>query len=117
MKLKRLNIENKRAARGPNIAIAHADKPAHRPLSKFIFGVCLLAYFCWAILQPRAAFKGLFATAAWISVAYAILRLAAIFTSKPEDYGLAELTEDLPIYTVLVPLFHEAQMVPQLMEA
>ena len=116
MQLKRLNTENNRTASGPNIAIAHADKPAHRPLSKIIFGLCILAYLTWAVFQPRAAFKGLFATAAWISVAYAILRLVAIFTSKPEDYGLAELTEDLPIYTVLVPLFHESQMVPQLME-
>ena len=116
MKLNQEKQHLNKAVHGPNIAIAHADKPAHRPLSKIIFGACLLAYLGWAILQPRAAFKGLFATAAWISVAYAILRLVAIFTSKPEDYGLAELTEDLPIYTVLVPLFHESQMVPQLME-
>ena len=116
MELEQDKQEENKAAHGPNTAIAHADKPAHRPLSKIIFGVCLLAYLGWAILQPREAFKGLFASAAWISVGYAMLRLAAMLTAKPEDYGLAELSEDLPIYTVLVPLFHEAQMVPQLMD-
>ena len=53
---------------------------------------------------------------AWVSVLFACVRLAAIFTSKPDDHGVAELTDDLPIYTVLVPLFHEEQMIMQLME-
>ena len=111
-----LNTENHEVARGPNVSLSRADVPAHRPLSKIIFGLCILAYLSWMLIQPRAAFKGLFASVAWISVFYAILRLAAILTDKPVDYGLAAESEDLPLYTVLVPLFHEAQMVPQLMD-
>jgi cellulose synthase/poly-beta-1,6-N-acetylglucosamine synthase-like glycosyltransferase len=94
--------------------IGHADAPAYRPVSNSIFILCILAYFLWFVLQPRAAFKALFATMAWVSVAYAMFRFFAICTSKPKDYGLAELSDDLPIYTVLVPLFHEAQMVEQI---
>lgn len=96
--------------------LGHADKAAYRPVSKLIFALCILGYLGWAIIQPRAAFKGLFAGAAWISVFYALLRLAAILSFKPKDYGLMDMSNDLPIYTVLVPLFHESQMVPQLMD-
>jgi len=52
---------------------------------------------------------------AWVSVAFALIRLLASFSPKPKDHGLAPLSEDLPNYTVPVPLFHEAQMVEQLM--
>jgi len=95
-------------AHGETYAIGSADAPAHRPVSNLILILCILGYCLWFVLQPRAAFKGLFATMAWVSVIYAMFRLFAICMSKPEDYGLAELSDDLPIYTVLVPLFHEA---------
>ena len=110
--------KNREAKAGflPAANLCHADKAAHRPVSKLLFALCILAYLAWAVLQPRAAFKGLFASAAWISVFYAGLRLAAILTAKPKDYGLTDLTDNLPIYTVLVPLFHESQMVAQLMD-
>ena len=95
--------------------LGHADVAAHRPVSNAILILISLAYLIWLLLQPREAFKGLFATMAWVSVLFAMIRLCAIFTPKPKDHGLAEMSDDLPPYTVLVPLFHEAQMVGQIM--
>ena len=103
------------AGRHTKASLGHAHVAAYRPVSKIILGLCFLAYISWVVLQPRAAFKGLFATAAWISVIYAMLRLTAILIRKPKDCGLLALSDDLPIYTVLVPLFHESQMISQLM--
>ncbi len=106
---------DKRSEAGIGFEIGHADRAAHRPISNGIMVACGLAYLVWFLLQPREAFKGLFATMAWVSVIFAMFRLAAILTAKPKDHGCVELSEDLPIYTVLVPLFHEVQMIEQLM--
>jgi len=51
-----------------------------------------------------------------ISVAYACLRLMACATPKPQEMVIST-SDDWPFYTVLVPLFHEANMVGQLMSA
>jgi len=51
-----------------------------------------------------------------ISVIYAALRLTACFAQKPNT-SENEPIESWPFYTVLVPLFREANMVPQLMTA
>ena len=95
--------------------LGHADVAAYRPVSNALFIICIMAYFAWLCVQPRDAFKSLFAGMAWLSVLFAMVRLTAILTPKPKDTGLAKLTDDLPIYTVLVPLFHEVQMIDQLM--
>ena len=95
--------------------LGHANVAAYRPVSNAFMILCALAYLIWLILQPREAFKSLFATMAWISVIFAAFRLVAILTPKPKDHGAAEIAEDLPVYTVLVPLFHEQQMVAQIM--
>lgn len=95
--------------------LGHAQFPAKRPLSNSLLICCVFAYLIWLFLLPRDAIKGLFATMAWISVGFAGLRLSACFAAKPQDHGLAEISPDLPIYTILVPLFHEAQMIEQLM--
>ncbi len=100
---------------GSNYKIGFADKPAYRPVSNAILWLCLFGYIVWFFLQPRAAFKGLFAAMAWVSVVFAMIRLLAICSSKPKDHGLVQQSDDLPIYTVLVPLFHEVQMVDQIM--
>ena len=51
-----------------------------------------------------------------ISVIYAALRLAACLAQKPKPSQNIAI-DNWPNYTVLVPLFHEANMVPQLMSA
>lgn len=92
----------------------HADRMAYRPVSNGLILAATLAYFIWFMMDWRMAIKTLFSGMAWVSVGYATLRLCAIFTAKPEDHGIAKFSNDLPVYTVLVPLFHEAQMVNQL---
>jgi len=47
---------------------------------------------------------------AWISVAMAVLRLLSCVTPQREPSALL-LHQQLPTYTVIVPLFHEAHMV------
>ena len=51
-----------------------------------------------------------------ISVIYAALRLTACLAQKPKPPKNISI-ENWPFYTVLVPLFREANMVPQLMSA
>lgn len=99
---------------GSSHDLGHADVAAYRPVSNTLLVICILAYFSWLFIQPRQAFKGLFAAVAWISVLFAMLRLAAVLLPKPKDRGLANISNDLPLYSVLVPLFHESQMVEQL---
>ncbi len=100
---------------GKASALSHADQPAWRPISNGLLCLAILAYLIWLFIAPRDAVKGLFAGMAWLSAYYAIARLVAIFTAKPAEYGAANLSKDLPLYTVLVPLFHEAQMIESLM--
>jgi len=98
-----------------NIGLGTAEFAASRPISNTALILCTLAYLIWLVVAPRDAIKDLLAAMAWTSVFFAILRLAACVMSKPKDFGLAEISPDLPIYTVLVPLFHEVQMIEQLM--
>ena len=115
MKTDQTTNHRSKPVRKTTVDLGHADVAATRPVSNAVMILCVLGYLIWLILQPREAFKGLFATMAWLSVLFAMIRLSAVFTSKPKDHGLATLSEDLPIYTVLVPLFHEQQMVAQIM--
>ncbi len=104
-----------REDRGKIRSLGHADKAAWRPLSNGILLGTLGLYIFWFMSDPRVAFKSLFAGMAWLSAGFAVIRLISLLTAKPPHRGLAEVTNDLPHYTVLVPLFHEAQMVDQLM--
>ena len=100
----------------PNIGLGHANVAAKRPLSNGFLFLCTFAFLVSLILIPRDAVKTLLVAMAWVSVGFAGFRLTACFLTKPKNYGLAENASDLPIYTLLVPLFHEVQMVEQLME-
>ncbi len=95
--------------------LGHADRPAWRPISNSFLIIAVTLYLIWLFSDPRTAFKTLFAGMAWLSAGFATIRLMATLKSKPPDYGTEELSGELPPYTVLVPLFHEAQMVDQLM--
>ena len=98
-----------------NIGLGHASLPAKRPFTNGLLVLVIIAFLIWLLLLPREAVKGLLAAMAWVSVGFAGFRLAACLAAKPKDYGVAELSPALPKYTVLVPLFHEAQMIEQLM--
>lgn len=97
------------------ICLGSAQSAASRPISNGLLILCAVSYFLWFILSPRDAVQTLLATMAWLSVAFAVLRLAACFMTKPKAFPEADMSPELPKYTVLVPLFHEAQMVEQLM--
>jgi len=97
------------------LSLGQADVAAKRPISNGLLILCAAAYVIWLLRFPRDALKGLLSSMAWVSVAFSGFRLAACLSSKPKDYGLAKMSPNLPYYTVLVPLFHEVQMVEQLM--
>jgi len=99
------------------INIAWADHPPKRPVSLAISWIIIFGFIIWCIIDVRSAITAIFATMAWVSVIFAMFRLAAILSPKPPDYGHAKLEETLPKYTVLVPLYNEAQMVPHLIES
>ena len=64
----------------------------------------------------HALFGGL-ALTAWISFLFSLLRLAACIAPKPKAFRPETLSDKLPPYTVLVPLYNEANMVRSLMQA
>jgi len=98
-----------------DIGLGLAEFAAKRPVSNGFIILCVISYLLWLLLSPRDAVKNLLAAMAWISVAFAGFRLAACLATKPKDHGIATLSADLPKYTILVPLFHEVQMVEQVM--
>ena len=82
-----------------------------------IISLALLGVFLWGcyLSFSTTVFK-ITSFIAALSVAYACLRFMACATAKPTSKAGAE-PDNWPFYTVLVPLFHEANMVPQLMSA
>ena len=58
---------------------------------------------------------------AWISFLFSLLRFAACLSPKPAPLNMphykADIADNLPQYTILVPLFKEANMVKGLIEA
>jgi len=77
------------------IVLSHANSAACKSFSIILLMLCIIGYLIWLLLLPRDAVKGLLAAMAWLSVGFAGFRLAACL--------------------LLVPLFHEVQMVEQLM--
>ena len=95
--------------------LGRADNTASNPIVTIIAGLLALGYLFWFLFTPKTAFKFALAAMAWVSVIFAWFRLAACCLAKPENYGAEKVSSRLPTYTVLVPLFHETQMVEQLM--
>jgi len=110
-----------------DISLGWANKPPRLIAARVIgfISVMLLVYF-WGLnlAEPnpldwrwtRALFGGL-AFIAWVSFLFSLLRLMACLSPKPEAFTPEVLSDDLPHYTVLVPLFNEANMVRGLMQA
>lgn len=90
--------------RAPNIVIQIISL-----LGLIAFGVGL--FFSWS-----HTLLNITASIALLSVIYAALRLTACILKTPKPPENMEI-DNWPFYTVLVPLFHEANMVPQLMTA
>ena len=92
---------------------------SNRKPNVFIQGLSLVLLISFAIglfYSWSKTLLGLSSLIALISVVYAALRLTASVSHKPNNEIEREL-EEWPVYTVLVPLFREANMVPQLMGA
>ena len=98
-----------------NFGLGLANTAANRPVTNGLLVLSVIAYLVWLVMSPRDAVKNLLAAMAWTSVSFAGFRFAASLATKPKSHGLIDNTPELPKYTVLVPLFHEAQMVVQLM--
>jgi hypothetical protein len=102
------------------------DESAHKVLFQnqkyWIIGV-LLAILAAALVSSVLTFAILFAA---VNIAYFIINPLKIYISvrgfqrsnitciTPEQVSEAK-SEDLPVYTVLVPVFHEAKVLPQVM--
>lgn len=90
-----------------------------------VISVIAIAYISGARLSgfgvtnwtwQRAVFGGL-SLVAWMSFLFSLLRLAACMAPKPAPFTPAAMSDNLPHYTVLVPLYKEANMVRDLMQA
>ena len=81
-------------------------------ISLGVIGLCL--WGCYLSFS-KTLFK-ITSIIAGLSVVYACLRFMASATAKPKPSEAAD-PDVWPFYTVLIPLFHEANMVPQLMAA
>lgn len=81
-----------------------------------ILGVFIL--IACAASAPRSTLTGLTYGFTAIILIHSTLRWAACFTAKPTNsYAAKTIRSHYPPYTVLVPLYHEAHMVPSLMTA
>ncbi len=88
-------------------------------LSRLMFAVGLAAVLVFAIVSPLVYEPLFMPIVGLLLVLPAALRLAAAIVPEPEselDFEMLE-DEELPIYSVLVPLRDEANMVPQLARA
>ncbi|MEP1230613.1 MAG: glycosyltransferase family 2 protein [Litorimonas sp.] len=86
--------------------------------------ICLVALFVvdvalieLPVFNLRNLIFKLLTIMAWVSFIFSGFRLAACLSPKPKAFTPATLANDLPVYTVLVPLFNEANMVSGLMQA
>jgi len=97
-------------------AIGYANDRSANVIIHLICGVILIGAIIFIFLSPYKTLVKITSAMAGMSVAYASLRLMACGTSKPAMTDKLDI-DDWPIYTVLVPLFREVNMVAQLMSA
>lgn len=97
-----------------SLFLRRADKPSSLYL-KAVLGGMLLSLGGVVFFQPLRAILGLFSAIAWLSVWIAGLRFLAIWSNKP---ARAEEIEPAiyPPYSVLVPIYQEANMAARLMD-
>ena len=100
-------------------AISHASDKLSTKLRLSLFTIVLILALC-VIIAPVITLLKLTAFIAWLSVIIGIIRLAACLQPKPKPFEITPDAANEPIkshppYTVLVPLFHEANIVESLM--
>lgn len=97
--------------------ISCACNPPQLFAFRIIYLGLIAAFAALFALDWRVAILGLLTAIAWVSVTFAVLRMAACLSPKPAPFIPTAMNSNLPRYTVLVPLFHEANMVRGLMQA
>ena len=86
--------------------------------ARYGFALAILAMLAMALAAPFIAELWLLPVALALLVGPASIRLAALGTPRPLQAPLHRPPdEELPVYSVLVPLRHEVAMVPQLFAA
>jgi cellulose synthase/poly-beta-1,6-N-acetylglucosamine synthase-like glycosyltransferase len=101
-------------------AIGYANDRSPNVRLHLIGSLILIGIIVFVCLSPYQTLMKITASIASLSVAYACLRLMACLTPKPRCAVKAEgeaAIECWPFYTVLVPLFREANMVAPLISA
>ena len=90
------------------------------PAQGLVLASLILGLGIGLVIAPRgigavahSTFAGLFIAASLIKIATALI--AQTLDAKP--FTLARSDRDLPVYSILVPLYHEAEMAPQIIEA
>jgi len=96
--------------------IGYANNHAPNIVIQILSLITLISLTIGLFLSWSQTLLSLTSTIAIMSVIYAALRLTACIAQKPKPPESPSI-EEWPFYTVLVPLFHEANMVPQLMDA
>ena len=96
--------------------IGYANERRFNIPIKIISFILFIGFAIGLILSWSQTLLNLTGFIAIISVLYAALRFTACLARKPK-LSENKPIEDWPFYTVLVPLFREANMVPQLMAA
>lgn len=88
-------------------------------LQSFIIGVFVASFFVFVFLEPDLLFNGLHVVLSIMYLSFSLLKLSAGFfpianapkiRSHPNE-------EDLPTYTILIALYKEAPIAPQLIKA
>ncbi|WP_051279815.1 glycosyltransferase [Hellea balneolensis] len=96
--------------------IGHADNLSPNFITQLLAFILLVGLAVGIMFSGAKTVLNLTGLIALISVIYAALRLTACLKRKPKMTHDTE-RDEWPFYTVLVPLFHEANMVPHLMGA
>jgi cellulose synthase/poly-beta-1,6-N-acetylglucosamine synthase-like glycosyltransferase len=101
-----------------------ARETAHRFLSRgqaILMVVCLLALAAGLVLQRHATALTCVALAMLFYLLFVGLKIgtwaAAAFYKLPADDVLSSSDPDLPLYTLFVPLYREANMLPKLVDS
>jgi len=100
--------------------IKRANDPISYGLRACLLGILGFILVCFTIAPLSTLLKAT-ALIAWLSVFVGVIRLAACLQPKPQPFQHLSQTSEIsdknyPVYTVLVPLFHEANIVANLMK-
>ncbi|GGF87449.1 hypothetical protein GCM10007301_54180 [Azorhizobium oxalatiphilum] len=95
--------------------LSAASLNVSRRLLPVLLLAMMTAIFAW--LAPRATFLCVEILLSAIFLSGAVLKLGACFIPAPRDVPLGLEDGALPLYSLLVPLYREVRVLPQLIEA